>query len=119
MRGLNQVWRALDQARTARDIASAALLSHGDTKQILLIPSSVEECYQMAMDAFDLAERFQQLVFVMSDLDLGMNMWMSRTFAYPDAALDRAYRRKDRTHAGGSAEGDRADESVRATDSSG
>ena len=76
--------------RTAQgDIASAALLSHGDTKQILLIPSSVEECYQMAMDAFDLAERFQQLVFVMSDLDLGMNMWMSKTFVYPDAALDR------------------------------
>src|SRR6202045_3370362 len=62
--------------RTAQgDIAAAALLSHGDTKQILLIPSSVEECYSMAMDAFDLAERFQQLVFVMSDLDLGMNMW--------------------------------------------
>ena len=49
------------------------------------IPSSVEECYQMAMDAFDLAERFQQLVFVMSDLDLGMNMWMSKPFDYPDA----------------------------------
>jgi 2-oxoglutarate/2-oxoacid ferredoxin oxidoreductase subunit alpha len=76
--------------RTAQgDIASVALLSHGDTKQILLIPSSVEECYTMAMDAFDLAERFQQLVFVMSDLDLGMNMWMAQPFAYPEKALDR------------------------------
>jgi 2-oxoglutarate ferredoxin oxidoreductase subunit alpha len=76
--------------RTAQgDIASAALLSHGDTKQILLIPTSVEECYEMAMDAFDLAERFQQLVFVMSDLDLGMNTWMSRPFVYPERALDR------------------------------
>jgi 2-oxoglutarate/2-oxoacid ferredoxin oxidoreductase subunit alpha len=76
--------------RTAQgDISSAALLSHGDTKQILVIPASVEECYQMAMDAFDLAERFQQIVFVMSDLDLGMNMWMSQPFAYPDKPYDR------------------------------
>src|SRR6185503_4210459 len=43
----------------------------------------------MAMDAFDLAERFQQIVFVMSDLDLGMNMWMSKPFAFPDKPLDR------------------------------
>ncbi|MEO6239374.1 MAG: 2-oxoacid:acceptor oxidoreductase family protein, partial [Vicinamibacterales bacterium] len=71
--------------RTAQgDIATAALLSHGDTKQLLLMPSSVEECYSMAMDAFDLAERFQQLVFVMSDLDLGMNMWMAHPFKYPE-----------------------------------
>src|SRR5215212_6924432 len=76
--------------RTAQgDILSTALLSHGDTKQILLIPASVEECYTMSMDAFDLAERFQQLVFVMSDLDLGMNMWMAHPFAYPDKPLDR------------------------------
>jgi 2-oxoglutarate ferredoxin oxidoreductase subunit alpha len=76
--------------RTAQqDIISTAFLSHGDTKQILLIPASVEECYTMSMDAFDLAERFQTLVFVMSDLDLGMNTWMSRTFAYPERPLDR------------------------------
>jgi len=76
--------------RTAQgDIATTALLSHGDTKQILLIPSSVEECFTMAQDAFDLAERFQQLVFVMSDLDLGMNMWMSAAFTYPEKAYDR------------------------------
>ena len=76
--------------RTAQgDLVFAACLSHGDTKQILLLPGSVEECYTMAMDAFDLAERFQTPVFVMSDLDLGMNMWMSEAFAYPDKPLDR------------------------------
>jgi 2-oxoglutarate ferredoxin oxidoreductase subunit alpha len=76
--------------RTAQqDVLSTAVLSHGDTKQILLIPASVHECYTMAMDAFDLAERFQTLVFVMSDLDLGMNTWMADPFEYPDAPLDR------------------------------
>jgi 2-oxoglutarate ferredoxin oxidoreductase subunit alpha len=77
--------------RTAQgDILKTAMLSHGDTKQILLIPASPQECYTMAMDAFDLAERFQCLIFVMSDLDLGMNMWMSHIFEYPDdRPLDR------------------------------
>jgi 2-oxoglutarate ferredoxin oxidoreductase subunit alpha len=76
--------------RTAQgDILKVAMLSHGDTKQILLMPASAEECYTMAMLAFDLAERFQSLVFVMSDLDLGMNTWMSHTFAYPEAIPDR------------------------------
>src|SRR5947207_9561157 len=57
--------------RTAQgDLLSTAFLSHGDTKHILLIPSSVEECYSIAMDAFDLAERFQTPIFVMMDLDL-------------------------------------------------
>jgi 2-oxoglutarate/2-oxoacid ferredoxin oxidoreductase subunit alpha len=71
------------------DILSTAFLSHGDTKHILLIPSSVEECYTMAGDAFDLAEQFQTLVFVMSDLDLGMNNWMSDPFRYPDKPIKR------------------------------
>jgi 2-oxoglutarate/2-oxoacid ferredoxin oxidoreductase subunit alpha len=76
--------------RTAQgDLLAVAMLSHGDTKQIMLIPASVEECYTMAMDAFDLAERFQCLVFVMSDLDLAMNTWMSKTFEYPDRVPDR------------------------------
>jgi 2-oxoglutarate/2-oxoacid ferredoxin oxidoreductase subunit alpha len=79
--------------RTAQgDLLSTAVLSHGDTKQIMLIPASAEECYTMAMDAFDLAERFQVIVFVMSDLDLGMNTWMSPPFQYPDKALDRGKR---------------------------
>jgi len=76
--------------RTAQgDVLSAAFLSHGDTKHILIIPSSVEECYTMAMDAFDLAERFQTPVFVMMDLDLGMNNWMSDGFKYPEKPIDR------------------------------
>src|SRR6516225_3789550 len=65
------------------DILSTAFLSHGDTKNILLIPNSVSECFSMAQEAFHLAEQFQTLVFVMSDLDLGMNNWMSDPFEYP------------------------------------
>jgi 2-oxoglutarate ferredoxin oxidoreductase subunit alpha len=65
------------------------MLSHGDTKHVILIPASPEECYTLAMDAFDLAERLQTLVFLLSDLDLGMNTWMSRTFDYPERPFDR------------------------------
>jgi 2-oxoglutarate ferredoxin oxidoreductase subunit alpha len=76
--------------RTAQgDILTVAMLSHGDTKQIMLLPATVEECYTTAMAAFDLAERFQTLVFVLSDLDLGMNTWMSKPFEYPEKPLDR------------------------------
>src|SRR6516225_7060925 len=67
-----------------RDTFPTAVPSHGDTKHPLLFPASVQECYTMAMDAFDLAEELQTPVFVMSDLDLGMNVWMSDTFPYPD-----------------------------------
>ncbi len=76
--------------RTAQgDLLSTAFLSHGDTKHIMLFPDSVSECFTMAQDAFDLAERFQTPVFVMSDLDLGMNNWMSDPFPYPDKPIDR------------------------------
>jgi 2-oxoglutarate ferredoxin oxidoreductase subunit alpha len=76
--------------RTAQgDLLSVAFLSHGDTKHIMIIPASVEECYTMAQDAFDLAERFQTPVFVMMDLDLGMNNWMSEGFKYPEKGIDR------------------------------
>ena len=76
--------------RTAQgDILTTAFLSHGDTRHLMLFPASVEECYSMAMDAFNLAERFQTPVFVMSDLDLGMNTWMSPEFEYPNEPLDR------------------------------
>ena len=76
--------------RTAQgDLLSTAFLSHGDTKHIMIIPSSVEECYQMAQQAFDLAEYFQTPVFVMMDLDLGMNNWMSTGFKYPDKPINR------------------------------
>jgi 2-oxoglutarate ferredoxin oxidoreductase subunit alpha len=71
------------------DILSTAFLSHGDTKNILLIPCSVAECFSMAQDAFNLAEQFQTLVFVMSDLDLGMNNWMSDPFEYPTVPINR------------------------------
>jgi 2-oxoglutarate ferredoxin oxidoreductase subunit alpha len=71
------------------DILSTAFLSHGDTKNILLIPCSAEECFTMAGDAFDLAEHFQSLVFVMSDLDLGMNNWMADPFKYPEKPINR------------------------------
>src|SRR3989442_12202687 len=55
----------------------------------MLIPCSVEECFSMAQDAFDLAEHFQTPVFVMSDLDLGMNNWMSDPFPYPEKPIKR------------------------------
>jgi 2-oxoglutarate/2-oxoacid ferredoxin oxidoreductase subunit alpha len=71
------------------DILTCAFLSHGDTKHILLLPSSVNECFSMAMEAFELAEKFQTPVFVMSDLDLGMNNWASEPFAYPEKPISR------------------------------
>ena len=71
------------------DLLSVAFLSHGDTKHVMLIPGSVKECYEMAIAAFDLAEQLQTPVFVMSDLDLGMNNWMSEPFVYPDKPLNR------------------------------
>jgi 2-oxoglutarate ferredoxin oxidoreductase subunit alpha len=76
--------------RTAQgDLLSTAFLSHGDTKHLMLIPSSVEESYEMAMEAFELAEQFQTPVFVMMDLDLGMNNWMSDGFKYPGKPTNR------------------------------
>jgi 2-oxoglutarate ferredoxin oxidoreductase subunit alpha len=71
------------------DILSTAILSHGDTKHIMLFPSSMIECFTMAQDAFDLADHFQTPIFVMSDLDLGMNNWMSDPFPYPDKPIER------------------------------
>ena len=71
------------------DLMSAYGLSHGDTQHIVLLPGTVEECYTMAQESFAIAERFQTLVFLLSDLDLGMNTWMCDPFEYPEAALDR------------------------------
>jgi len=71
------------------DLFSALFLSHGDTKHIVLLPGSVHECYQMAVEAFDLAEKFQTPIFVLSDLDLGMNNWMSEPFNYPTKPINR------------------------------
>jgi 2-oxoglutarate ferredoxin oxidoreductase subunit alpha len=76
--------------RTAQgDLLSTAFLSHGDTKHPMLLPSSVAECFEFGMLAFDLAERLQTPLFVMSDLDLGMNVWMSDPFPYPETMQDR------------------------------
>jgi 2-oxoglutarate ferredoxin oxidoreductase subunit alpha len=71
------------------DLLSVAFLSHGDTKHIVLLPGSVKECYELSVAAFDLAERMQTPVFVLTDLDLGMNNWMSEPFDYPSKPLDR------------------------------
>jgi 2-oxoglutarate ferredoxin oxidoreductase subunit alpha len=71
------------------DLLSIAYLSHGDTKHIMLLPASVHECYDFAMEAFDLAEQLQTPVFILSDLDLGMNNWMSEPFTYPEKPLNR------------------------------
>ncbi len=79
--------------RTAQgDLLQVAFLSHGDTKHVMLIPGTVDEAYAMAMQAFDLAERLQTPVFVMMDLDLGMNYWMAEPFRYPAAPVDRGKR---------------------------
>ena len=76
--------------RTAQsDLLSTALLSHGDTFHPMFFPSSPAECFTMAQEAFDLAEEFQTPVFVMTDLDLGMNNWMSEPFPYPEKPLAR------------------------------
>jgi 2-oxoglutarate ferredoxin oxidoreductase subunit alpha len=76
--------------RTAQgDVLKNAILSHGDTKHLLLFPCSVEESFSMAIEAFDLAEEFQTPVFVMMDLDLGMNNWMSDPFKYPTKPITR------------------------------
>jgi 2-oxoglutarate ferredoxin oxidoreductase subunit alpha len=76
--------------RTAQgDVLFAAMLSHGDTKHPMLFPASAEESYTMAIEAFDLADRLQTPVFVMMDLDLGMNTWMADPFTYPDKPIDR------------------------------
>src|SRR5256885_13339715 len=76
--------------RTAQgDLLQVAFLSHGDTKHLMMFPCSVEECYEMAQEAFDLSEHFQTPVFVMLDLDLGMNNWMADGFSYPEKPINR------------------------------
>ena len=76
--------------RTAQgDVLMAYYLGHGDTRHVILLPSSMEECFEAGWRAFDLAERLQGPIFVLSDLDLGMNLWMTNPFSYPDQPLDR------------------------------
>jgi len=93
------------------DLMAAAYASHGDTRHVCLYPANPEECFYMAVQAFDLAERLQTPVFVMSDLDIGMNDWMCRDLRWDDAyrpdrgkmlareqieQLDRFYRYHDK-----------------------
>jgi 2-oxoglutarate ferredoxin oxidoreductase subunit alpha len=71
------------------DVLSIYFLGHGDTKHVILLPSSISEAFEFGWKAFDLADRLQTPIFVLSDLDLGMNLWMSKPFEYPETPLDR------------------------------
>ncbi len=71
------------------DLISTYYLGHGDTKNIILLPASVKECFEFGASSFDLADQLQTPVFVLSDLDLGMNNWMSEPFEYPDQPINR------------------------------
>ena len=71
------------------DLAFCATLGHGDTRHPVLLPSSIEECFEFGWRALDLADALQTPVFVLSDLDLGMNTWMGARFDYPDGPLRR------------------------------
>ena len=71
------------------DLTMVNFLGHGDTQHIILLPGNVAECFEFGWKSFDIAERVQTPVFVLSDLDLGMNHWMSDELVYPDADMDR------------------------------
>jgi 2-oxoglutarate ferredoxin oxidoreductase subunit alpha len=70
------------------DLSMLYEVSHGDTQHIILIPANMEECFEFGWRAFDIAERYQTLVFGFSDLDLGMNRWVCKGFDYPET-MDR------------------------------
>jgi 2-oxoglutarate ferredoxin oxidoreductase subunit alpha len=71
------------------DVLKVYFLGHGDVKHVCLLPATLSECFEFGWRAFDLAERLQTPIFVLSDLDLGMNLWMSDPFVYPDQPMDR------------------------------
>jgi len=76
--------------RTAQgDLNLNYFLGHGDTQHIVLIPSSVNECFEFGWKAFDIAEQYQTPVILLSDLDLGMNLWMTKRFDYPNQPINR------------------------------
>ena len=76
--------------RTAQgDLTSTFFLSHGDTQHIMLLPGNINEIFEFGWKAFDIAERMQAPVFVISDLDFGQNQWMTEPFRYPDQPMDR------------------------------
>ena len=71
------------------DLSFSAFMGHGDTQQVILLPGGVDECFEFGWKSLDIAERLQTPVLVLSDLDMGMNQWMSKPFAYPETPLDR------------------------------
>ncbi|MEQ1877306.1 MAG: 2-oxoacid:acceptor oxidoreductase family protein, partial [Bdellovibrionia bacterium] len=71
------------------DISFISTISHGDTKHVMLFPANAAECFEYGQTAFDLADRLQTIVFVLSDLDLGMNYWITDKFQVPVKAFDR------------------------------
>ncbi len=76
--------------RTAQgDLTFAHYMGHGDSQQVILLPGSVNECFEFGWKAFDLAEQIQAPVIVLSDLDFGMNQWMTHPFKYPDQPMNR------------------------------
>ena len=76
--------------RTAQgDLTQSYFISHGDKNMIILIPGTVTECFEFGWKAFDIAERIQTPVIILSDLDLGMNEWLTKEFVYPENPMDR------------------------------
>jgi 2-oxoglutarate ferredoxin oxidoreductase subunit alpha len=76
--------------RTAQaDLSFVNFVGHGDTQLVILLPGSVNECFEFGWKAFDLAERLQTPVIILSDLDFGMNNWKTPRFEYPDTPMDR------------------------------
>ena len=71
------------------DLTFTHYLGHGDTEQVILLPGTVNECFEFGWRAFDIAEHMQTPVFILSDLELGMNQWMAEPFKYPDTPMDR------------------------------
>jgi 2-oxoglutarate ferredoxin oxidoreductase subunit alpha len=71
------------------DISMVYFLGHGDTQNVILLPGSVNECFEFGWRSFDLAEKLQWPIYVLSDLDIGMNQWMAKPFEYPDQPIDR------------------------------
>jgi len=71
------------------DLTFTHYMGHGDTEQVILLPGTVNECFEFGWRAFDIAEHMQTPVFVLSDLELGMNQWMTEPFRYPDTPMDR------------------------------
>jgi 2-oxoglutarate ferredoxin oxidoreductase subunit alpha len=71
------------------DLTFVNSMGHGDTQSVILLPGDVNECFEFGWRAFDVAEQLQMPVFVLSDLDMGMNQWMSKPFEYPDRPMQR------------------------------